>query len=96
MRSVLSAVQAAVRARFRQYQIRELLESERAARASAEDANRIKDEFVANVSHELRTPLNAVLGWAQILRDNPNDPAELAEGLETIERNARVQALLIE
>jgi signal transduction histidine kinase/ActR/RegA family two-component response regulator len=96
MRSVLSAVQAAVRARFRQYQIRELLESERAARASAEDANRIKDEFVANVSHELRTPLNAVLGWAQILRDNPNDPAELAEGLETIERNARVQAQLIE
>ncbi len=96
MRSVLSAVEAAVRGRIRQYQIRDLLESERAARASAEDANRIKDEFVANVSHELRTPLNAILGWAQILREGGNDPAEMAEGLEIIERNARVQAQLIE
>jgi len=96
MRSVLSAVEAAVRGRIRQYQIRDLLESERAARASAEDANRIKDEFVANVSHELRTPLNAILGWAQILRDSRNDPAEMVEGLEIIERNARVQAQLIE
>lgn len=96
MRSVLSAVEAAVRGRIRQYQIRDLLESERAARASAEDANRTKDEFVANVSHELRTPLNAILGWAQILRDCGNDPAELAEGIEIIERNARLQAQLIE
>jgi signal transduction histidine kinase/CheY-like chemotaxis protein len=96
MRSVVSAVETAVRGRLRQYQIRDLLESERAARASAEQANRIKDEFVATVSHELRTPLNAILGWAEILRNAGNDPAEIADGLEVIERNARVQAQLIE
>jgi signal transduction histidine kinase/CheY-like chemotaxis protein len=96
MRSVVSAVETAVRGRLRQYQIRDLLESERAARASAEQANRIKDEFVATVSHELRTPLNAILGWAEILRHAGNDPAEIADGLEVIERNARIQAQLIE
>jgi signal transduction histidine kinase/ActR/RegA family two-component response regulator len=96
MRSVLSAVEAAVRGRLRQYQIRDLLESERAARAQAENANRIKDEFVATVSHELRTPLNAILGWAQVLRAAGDNYAEVAEGLEIIERNARLQAQLIE
>ena len=46
----------------------ELLERERAARASAEEGNRLKDQFLATVSHELRTPLNAILGWADTLR----------------------------
>ena len=47
---------------------KELLERERAARANAEEGNRLKDQFLATVSHELRTPLNAILGWADMLR----------------------------
>src|SRR5262249_17250663 len=54
-----------------------------------------KDDFLATLSHELRTPLNAILGWSQILRKDAADP-ELAEGLDVIERNTRIQAQLIE
>jgi signal transduction histidine kinase/ActR/RegA family two-component response regulator len=60
------------------------------------DANRVKDEFLATLSHELRTPLNAVLGWARMLRSGGLNPAAHAQALETIERNARSQARLIE
>ena len=57
----------------------------------------MKDEFLSTLSDELRTPLNAILGWANILRSSPtNDPVDLQQGLETIERNARSQAQLIE
>ena len=73
-----------------------LLESERAARGAAERMNQMQGEFLATLSHELRTPLNAIVGWAQILRTRSSDREQLAKGLETIERNARLQAQLIE
>jgi PAS domain S-box-containing protein len=75
---------------------RMLLESERAARTAAEHISGVKDEFLATLSHELRTPLTAILGWAQLLRSGPSDETAYLRGLATIERNARLQAQLIE
>lgn len=69
---------------------------EQVARKEAEAANRMKDEFLATLSHELRTPLNSVLGWARLLRTRSFDEATVARALETIERNAKSQAQLIE
>ncbi|MEH1947868.1 MAG: PAS domain S-box protein [Nostoc sp.] len=74
----------------------QLLKREQAARADAETANRMKDEFLATLSHELRTPLNAILGWTQLLRTRKFDQATTGRALETIERNARSLAQLIE
>ncbi|HEV7472803.1 MAG TPA: ATP-binding protein, partial [Pyrinomonadaceae bacterium] len=62
----------------------------------AQEANRLKDEFLATVSHELRTPLNAVLGWTHLLRSNNLDKDARVKALETIERNARSQQQLVE
>jgi signal transduction histidine kinase/ActR/RegA family two-component response regulator len=72
-----------------------LLRAER-ARADAEAANRIKDEFLATLSHELRTPLTSLLGWSSVLREAKRDEKILAQGLDAIDRNARVQAQLID
>ncbi|MEG3982910.1 PAS domain S-box protein, partial [Microcoleus sp. T3B2] len=62
----------------------------------AAEANRIKDQFLGTLSHELRTPLNAILGWAQMLRQRQMSAEKTAVGLETIERNARLQTQMIE
>lgn len=76
--------------------LRSTLLSEHAARAEAEAATRLKDEFLATVSHELRTPLSAILGWSAMLRTSKFDPSAVERALETIERNARLQAQIIE
>jgi PAS domain S-box-containing protein len=73
-----------------------LLQLEQLARAEAEAANRIKDEFLAVLSHELRSPLNPILGWAKLLQMRKFDEIELQKALKTIERNAKLQAQLIE
>jgi signal transduction histidine kinase/ActR/RegA family two-component response regulator len=62
----------------------------------AQEANRLKDEFLATVSHELRTPLTAILGWASMLRKTEFDRQTAGNALETIERNARAQSQIIE
>lgn len=110
IQSVVSAVQSAVRARQRQYQIREqieairianderqkLLESERAARQEAERVSKVKDEFLAKLSHELRTPLTPVLMTVSALELNTDLPASVLEDLKMIHRNVELEGRLID
>jgi PAS domain S-box-containing protein len=74
----------------------EYLERERIARSESEDANRLKDEFIALVSHELRSPLNAILGWTRILRQGRPDEELYQRATEIIERSSRMQSQLID
>lgn len=101
--TLVSSIQSALRARRRQYQVREHLKAEKRAQEEAEEArrqaeaaNRAKDVFLATLSHELRTPLTAVLGWARILRTMKIDEEMAHHGLQIIERNAESQNQLIQ
>ena len=69
---------------------------ERDARQHAEEADRLKDEFLATLSHELRTPLTSILGWASMIRNGEVEGSNASRAIETIERNARSQARLID
>lgn len=73
-----------------------LLQQESAARAAAETANRLKDEFLAVLSHELRTPLNAIVGWTHLIKKGNLNPDTFQRALDTIARNAAAQTQLIE
>src|SRR5499427_7599915 len=88
--SVLSQARLSAEAKRQQ-----LLASEQDARRAAEDANRLKDEFLSTVSHELRTPLTAINGWALMLRAGRLNAAQSARALETIVRSAKAQNQLI-
>ncbi len=69
---------------------------EHAARTQAEEATRLKDEFLANLSHELRTPMNAIIGWTHLLKSGRLDDSQRQRAMESIDRGARSQAKLIE
>ena len=77
-------------------ELRNQIETSESARAVAEEAVRVKDEFLATLSHEIRTPLNAVLGWTKILLGRQVDPALLNRALTVIDRNAVAQTRLID
>ena len=90
------AIVSDVTARLQAEKEREdLLVSERAARAEAERANRLKDDFLATLSHELRTPLNAIVGWSQLLKMGQLSESDAKEAVEAIDRNAKLQAQMI-
>jgi len=73
-----------------------LLAAAQSARAEADSANGVKDEFLATLSHELRTPLTSILGWSHLLTDGKLDKQQTARAIETIARNARAQGRLID
>jgi signal transduction histidine kinase/CheY-like chemotaxis protein len=91
------SLEAEVKERQRtEKRLRISLRAEQLARAEAESASRMKDEFLGTVSHELRTPLNAIVGWSHMLLAGKLDEATAARALEIIDRNAKAQAQLIE
>lgn len=96
----VSATEAALRSRARQYQVKLLLdqlaESALEIERAHTEANRVKDEFIATLAHELRSPITAIRGWIQMLITEDLDPTDTAEALSMIESSTRVQAHIIE
>jgi signal transduction histidine kinase len=109
-RVLLATLRALLRARTAEMELRsanrrleellaereELLRREADSRRDAEEANALKDQFLATLSHELRTPLNAITGWIHVLRTSPEDETLRGRAIDVIARNARQQARLIE
>jgi PAS domain S-box-containing protein len=94
--SVLSLILDVTARKLAEEERAALLASERDARRQAEESDRLKDEFLATLSHELRTPLTSILGWAVLIRQGEVEEGNFDRAFETIERNARAQARLID
>jgi signal transduction histidine kinase len=94
--TLLTALQSALRARRRQYEVRDLIAREQSAREQAEAANRVKDEFLASVSHELRTPLSAILIWGKLMAAGRLNPEQTQQAIGAIVSGAEAQSRLIE
>lgn len=92
---LVATVQALLRVRRAETALARALAGEREARQSAEQASRLKDEFIATLSHELRTPLNALMGWIWQLRHTSLGSEARERALDSLERNTRMQAQLI-
>jgi len=95
VQGMLGVVQDVTERKRIEAELRGQTESAERARREAEEASRLKDEFLATLSHELRTPLTSILGWAKLLRSEGLDPESASKGLDAIERNAVAQTRLI-
>jgi signal transduction histidine kinase len=92
---LIATADALLRVRRAEESLAAALAREQRARSDAEQANRLKDEFIATLSHELRTPLNALMGWIWQLRQTAMSESAKARALDSLERNTRIQAQLI-
>ena len=96
MAAVSNTIANAVERKNVEEERQNLLVNEQELRRGAEEANRIKDEFLATLSHELRTPLSSILGWSRMIKEGQLTGEQTQRAIETIERNAKLQAQLIE
>lgn len=94
--TLVRAIEVALRARRKQYQVRDLLRDLNRAKDDAEKANRAKSEFLANMSHEIRTPIGAILGFLELSRGSEDDPEKLQAYMGVVERNSNHLLRLID